>query len=121
MKRSKSLVLAKRFLGKEIEIIIDRPLGSKHPKHKLVYEVNYGYIPNTLAPDNEGLDAYFLGVDKPLGKVKGKCIGVTHRLDDDDAKLIVVSKGVKFTDQEIEDLIRFQEKFFAHRLIKNKD
>jgi len=36
---------AENFLGKEIEVIIDRPLGSKHPKHGFKYETNYGYIP----------------------------------------------------------------------------
>ena len=45
---------------------MDRPLGTKHPKHGFVYEVNYGYIPNTVSGDGEELDAYVLGIDKPL-------------------------------------------------------
>ena len=45
--RSRSLLLAAQYLGKEVSIIIDRPLGSKHPKHGFVYEVNYGYVPGT--------------------------------------------------------------------------
>ncbi len=32
MKKSKTLENIKRYLGKDVEIIIDRPLGSKHPK-----------------------------------------------------------------------------------------
>ena len=43
-KDSKSLQLAKQFLGKEVEIVFDRPLGSKHPAYGFTYEVNYGYI-----------------------------------------------------------------------------
>ena len=45
--RSRSLFLAEQYLGKEVSIIIDRPLGSKHPKHGFVYEVNYGYVSGT--------------------------------------------------------------------------
>lgn len=41
----------KDFLGKEVEVAIDRPLGTTHPKPRFVYEVNYGYIPNTKSPD----------------------------------------------------------------------
>lgn len=35
------------FIGQKVNVIVDRPLGSKHPKHGFTYEVNYGYIPNT--------------------------------------------------------------------------
>jgi hypothetical protein len=51
MKESQSLKLARKFLGQEVEIIIDKPLNSKHPKHGFLYEVNFGYIPGTKAPD----------------------------------------------------------------------
>lgn len=72
--KSVSFLLAKFYLEKEAEVIIDRPLGSKHPKHDFVYQVNYGYIPNTKAPDGEELDAYVLGVEKPVEFFKGKCV-----------------------------------------------
>jgi inorganic pyrophosphatase len=49
--KSKSLEIAKQFLGKEVEIIIDRKLGTKHPKHGFVSEVNYGYLLGVEAPD----------------------------------------------------------------------
>jgi inorganic pyrophosphatase len=61
--RSHSLSLAEQYLGKEVSIIIDRPLGSKHPKHGFLYEVNYGYVPGTRSADGEELDAYYLGVN----------------------------------------------------------
>lgn len=44
---SRSLLLAEQYLGKEVSIIMDRPLGSKHPREGFVYEVNYGYVPET--------------------------------------------------------------------------
>ncbi len=36
---------AKEFIGKDVEIVIDRALGTKHPKHGFIYTVNYGYVP----------------------------------------------------------------------------
>ena len=41
----------KSFLGKTVEIIIDRPLGYVHKKDKytLHYPINYGYIPGVIA------------------------------------------------------------------------
>jgi inorganic pyrophosphatase len=113
---SKSLELAKHFIGKEVEVTIDRPLGSKHPKHGFVYEVNYGYVDGVKAPDGEDLDAYYLGISEPLTKAKGACIAFIHRLKDDDDKLIVVPKGVELTDQEIKAQTHFQEQWFENEI-----
>ena len=107
----------KEYLGEKVEVIMDRPLGTKHPKWGFVYEVNYGYIPNTKAPDGEEIDAYVLGVDEPLKKFKGKVIAIIHRLDDDDDKLIV-SEGKDFTDKEILEKTAFQEKFFKPVIVR---
>ncbi len=117
---SKSLQLAKQFLGKEVEVIFDRPLGSKHPKHGFAYVVNYGYIDGVVAPDGENLDAYYLGTDKPLKNAKGVVKAIVHRSDDDDDKLIVMSEDVDFSDEEIEKLVKFQEQWFKHVIVRNK-
>lgn len=108
------------YLGQKVNVVIDRPLGSKHPKHDFVYEINYGYIPNTKAPDGEELDAYILGLDKPIDKTKGICIAVIHRTDDNDDKLIVTPNGEDFSDKEIEKLVEFQEKWFKHIILRKK-
>ena len=92
--------------------MIDRPLGSKlvkeHPD--FVYELNYGFIPNTLSGDGEDLDCYILGVDESINEFEGECIAIVHRLNEIDDKLILVPKGKKYTIKEIEDLIYFSEK-----------
>jgi inorganic pyrophosphatase len=115
---SKSLVLAKSFLNKIVEVVIDKQLGCIYSKYKTYFEVNYGYIPNTLAPDGEELDAYILKVSEPLEKFTGKVVAIIHRLNDDDDKLIVVSENETITDEEIEKLTFFQEQFFKHEIIK---
>ena len=67
----------KTLIGKPVNGVIDRPLGSTHPKHKsIVYKVNYGYLLDFLSPDGEGQDVYVLGIDKPLETFEGIVIVV---------------------------------------------
>lgn len=108
----KSFDLAKGYLGKMVRVVVDRPIGSKHPKFDMTYEVNYGYIPDTKAPDGEELDAYFLGVKEPMKEVSGTCIAIVHRKNDDDDKLVVVPDGVIVSKEEIIKATNFQEKWF---------
>lgn len=109
---------SKKYLGKLVKVKIDRPLGSKHPKHTFVYELNYGFIPNTLAPDGEELDAYVLGVNKPINEFEGTCIAIIHRTNDNDDKLIVVPEGKAFSDEEIVASTAFQERYFQSEIIR---
>ena len=108
----------KEYLGKTLEVTVDRPLGSKHPKHGFVYPVNYGYIAGTSAPDGEEIDAYVLGIDEPLEKATGKCIAIIHRTNDNDDKLVISDNGKDFSDDEINKLTNFQEQYFEHVIIR---
>lgn len=107
-----------KYLGTIVTVKMDRPLGSKHPKWEYIYKTNYGYIPNTVSGDGEELDAYILGIDKPVDEFTGRCIAIIHRTDDDDDKLIVVPDGIQFTDSEINQQVEFQEKWFNHLIIR---
>lgn len=115
---SQSLVLARQFLGKEVTVTMDRPLGSQHPKHGFTYEVNYSYLEGVMAPDGEELDAYYLGVDESLSEATGTCIAIAHRKNDDDDKLIVVPTGTEMTDDEIMAAIHFQEYWFDTEIVR---
>lgn len=110
--------IAKDFIGKKVHVTIDRKLGSKHPNWKFIYLNNYGYIPNTMSGDGEELDAYILGVFEPLETFDGICIAVLHRLNEDDDKLIVVPEGKNYTDEQIDCLTEYQERFFKHIIIR---
>lgn len=109
------------YLNKELFIKIDRPFGSKHPKHGFIYPVNYGYVPNTISGDGEELDAYLLGVFEEVSEYTGKCIAIIHRTNDNDDKLVVVPAGKNYTDEQIEALTEFQEQFFEHIIVRKKD
>ena len=108
----------KEYLGKIDEVKIDRPLGSKHPKHGFIYQVNYGYIPNTISGDGEELDVYVIGEHEPIEKFKGEVIAIIHRTNDDDDKLIVMEKGRNYTDDQIRALTEFQERWFKSIIIR---
>ena len=101
------------ILGQTVTVLIDRPMGTYHPKHKdIYYPVNYGYIPGIIAGDGEEQDAYVLGVNEPLQEFTGVIIAIIHRLDDVEDKWVVAPEGVTFTKEEIWDQVKFQEQYF---------
>lgn len=105
------------YLGKTIEIKIDRPIGSAHPKHlDLVYPINYGYIPGVLGGDGEELDVYLLGVSKPIKEYKARVIGVVHRHNDVEDKLVAAPEGTIFTQTEIAEAVHFQEQYYESEI-----
>lgn len=115
---SRSLTLARTFLGQQVTVKLDRPLGSRHPRCGFLYPVNYGYLPGTVAPDGEALDAYVLGVEVPLAAFTGRAVAVIHREDDDDDKLVVLPGGLELTDAQIMDMVKFQEQFFCSSVVR---
>ncbi|MGN1132192.1 MAG: inorganic pyrophosphatase [Ruminococcus sp.] len=106
------------FLGKSVTVVVDRPLGTTHPKHKdIIYPINYGYIENLFAGDGEEQDAYILGVDKKLDTFRGTVIAIIHRLDDVEDKLVVAPNNMRFTSKEIMEKVYFQEQYFETEII----
>ena len=111
--------MKRKIIGQEFNVIIDRPIGSTHPKHKdIVYEVNYGYIPNVIANDNEEQDVYILGIDKPIKTFNGKVIAIIKRKNDTEDKWVMSLNDKKYSKKEIKELTNFQEKYFKIKIIK---
>ncbi len=102
------------YLNKEIHIGIDRPIGYVHRKGEktLVYPINYGYIPGVLGGEGEELDVYLLGVDTPVTEADCHVIGIVHRRDDVEDKLIAAPIGKTYSKEEMAEAIRFQEKYY---------
>ena len=107
----------KEYLNKTVTIKIDRPIGSRHPKHGFFYPVNYGFVPNTTSGDGEELDAYLLGVFEPVETYTGECVAIIHRTNDNDDKLIIVPEDKSYTSDQIRALTEFQERFFESEII----
>ena len=92
---------SKQYLGKIIKIKMDRPFGTKHPKHGFIYPVNYGYVPDTISGDGEELDVYLLGIFEPVEEYEGECIAIIHRTNDNDDKLVVAPVGKYYSNDAI--------------------
>ena len=105
------------MIGEIVKVIVDRPLGSYHPKHKdLYYPVNYGYIEGVIAPDGEEQDVYILGVNEPVSEFTGRIIAIITRLDDVEEKWVVAPENMTFSKEEIMKQVEFQEKYFKSEI-----
>lgn len=111
----KALVYSYR--EKMVDVVIDRPIGSVHPKYEdMIYPLNYGFIPNVFGGDDEELDVYLMGVNVPVKEYKAKVIAIVHRHNDVEDKLVAAPEGMSFTKMEIEDAVRFQEQYFESEI-----
>jgi inorganic pyrophosphatase len=110
------------YLGKTVNIEIDRPIGYVHHKGEktLIYPINYGYIPNVLGGDGEELDVFLLGVDTPVESFTGRVIGIVYRADDVEDKLVMSPEDMAFSAADIAKAVRFQEKYY-HTTIRALD
>ena len=59
-----------------------------------------------------------MGVFEPVEYYKGKCIAIIHRTNDNDDKLIIVPNGKNYSDDAINALVEFQERYFEHTIIR---
>ena len=106
------------FLGQRVTVIVDRPLGSRHPRRPdLVYPINYGFMPRTVSGDGMPVDAYLLGVDEAVDQAEGVVIAVIVRSDDVEDKLVVAPAGELYTAAQIMERVAFQERYFDSSIV----
>lgn len=106
------------IIGRKVRVIVDRPLGARHPTYpEIYYSVNYGYVQDVVAGDGEYQDAYILGVDRAIEVFEGYVIAIIHRHNDNEDKWVVVQENKQFSKDEIIKQIIFQEKYFRFDVI----
>lgn len=106
------------MLGNTVRVIVDRPLGSFHPKYTdMMYPVNYGYIQGIIAPDGEEQDAYILGATIPVNEFVGKVIAIIRRKNDVEEKWVVAPDNINLSSEEIMGQVAFTEKYFDSEII----
>lgn len=115
--------LVDSLMGKTVDVIIDRPIGYVHLTKGITlhYTVNYGYLPGINGGDGEEQDAYILGVGEPLETFTGRIIAAVLRSDDNEDKLVAVPEGMTFSKAEIEDAVRFVEKYFDSEILMHTE
>lgn len=100
------------WVGRTVDIVIDRPMGNTHPRHSdIVYPINYGYVPGTLAPDGSPVDVYVLGSQVPLVRCSATVIAIIRRRDDVEDKLVAIVSG-EWNEASIREATLFQEQWF---------
>lgn len=107
--------IIKKYLGKTVRVVVDRPIGYRHGK--IIYPVNYGYIPGVYTGDGEEQDVYILGVDAPVSEFNGQVIAAIRRMDDCEDKLVAAPIGTVLHQGQIAEAIHFQEQFFNSKII----
>ncbi len=101
------------IIGQYVEVHIDRPLGSVHPKFPhLYYPIHYGYVKGIMAPDGDYQDAYVLGVKEAMKTYRGVVIAVIHRENDVEEKWVVAPRLGLYSKEEIIQQVYFQEQYF---------
>ncbi len=101
------------WLGRQVSVVIDRPLGSAHPdRTDMIYPVNYGYISGTTAGDGEPIDVYVIGETEPLKCVVVFIVAIIRRKDDVEDKLVGGRALTCPAPGEIMDEVRFTERWF---------
>lgn len=107
--------MIKEYIGRAVRVVVDRPIGYRHGD--IIYPINYGYIPVTLAGDGEAQDAYILGISEPVSEFDGQVIAVIQRKDDCEDKLVVAPAGMVFHQGQIAEAVQFVEQYFDSRII----
>lgn len=110
--------LIRKYMGKTVDIVIDRPIGFIHHTKgvTLHYSVNYGYLPGVTGGDGEEQDVYVLGVDTPLERFTGRIIGAIRRRDDNEDKLVAAPVGMEFHQNQITEMVHFVEQYFDSKV-----
>lgn len=106
--------LIRKFMGKTVDIIIDRPVGFLH--QGIRYPVNYGYLPDVTGGDGEEQDVYVLGVAEPLNRFTGRIIAAIRRKDDNEDKFVAAPEGMEFHQGQIAEAVHFVEKYFDSKV-----
>ncbi len=110
------------YLGRHVSVTVDRPLGSRHPRHlDIVYPINYGFVPDTVSGDGMAVDVYVLGVGVPADYIECVVLAVVIRADDAEDKLVAVPAGHSYTAGQIADAVQFQERFFDSQIVLSED
>lgn len=108
----------KTVLGKNVKVVVDRPVGSVHPNHPdIKYELNYGYVPGILGGDGEEQDAYIMQISVPIDYQIGTVVAIIRRKNDVETKWVVAPVGITYTKEQIVKAVNFQEKYFDIEII----
>ena len=104
------------LLGTEVQVVVDRPLGSKSPNHGTFYPLNFGYLPKYFIKEKP-IKAYVIGEYEPLESFTGYVVAIVERLNKPGCKVVVAKQKDKYTKDQIAALIEFRERYHQSKII----
>lgn len=57
-----------------------------------------------------------IGVDTPVEEYSVRIIGIVHRYNDVEDKLVAAPEGIDFTKEEIAKAVHFQEQYYKNEI-----
>jgi inorganic pyrophosphatase len=91
------------------KIVIDRPVGSSHPRYpEVIYPVDYGYLEETTSTDKDGIDVWIgKGSSKVVVQTPPRVISaliLTVDLVKNDAEIKI---ALNCSEEEIQTILSF--------------
>lgn len=110
--------LIQTYLGKTVDVVIDRPIGFIHHTKGITlhYTINYGYLPGVTGGDGEEQDVYVLGVEEPIERFTGRIIAAIRRHDDNEDKFVAAPEGMDFHQAQVAEAVHFVEQYFDSKI-----
>lgn len=102
------------YFGKNVTVIVDRPIGhiQKRGKYTVRYKVNYGHVPEITDEAGVALSAYVLGVKEPVESYVGQVVAIVNSENDAEDKLVIAPEGTVLNQAQIAGKIHFREKYY---------
>jgi inorganic pyrophosphatase len=100
------------WIGRRVRALADQPLGLYHPDRGPVYDVNYGFVPGTRAPDGHPIDVRTIDPGGPLPECEVEGIAIIRRRGDAESKLVGRIGLGDWSAGDIAARTHFQERFF---------
>ncbi|QQE10428.1 inorganic pyrophosphatase [Planctomycetota bacterium] len=108
----------KKFIGRRVKVLVDRPLGSTDPTFGYTYPVNCGHVLEESDCSSSNLDVYVLGLCDPINAFEGDCIAVIHSEDATQNKLVIVPAGAMLSDEAIIEGVQFKERHNQPQVVR---
>lgn len=102
----------------KVTIEVDHALGTQHPTYGMNYEVNMGFVQESM--EDEFQDVYILGIEEPIETFKGEVIARVLR-ENGEEKWVAAPVGVRFAAEEIARKVAFLEQWFQSVVVLNDE
>ncbi|MNT24200.1 hypothetical protein D3C72_1596630 [compost metagenome] len=106
------------LIDQTVRIEIPKSVMKKDKNIGTSFPINFGVIPDVLDGDGKKLECYIVGTENIKNEFTGKCIAVLHKFDNTEDKLIVTQSDKNFSDNEIREILKFQEKNYLNEIIR---